>query len=140
MPVTIKLTPKQRKEVINDMYIKKEMLSGAEVDYLATKLNDKVNIPFINEGIEQKICVKAVMKIDRLLYESLPNELYGLIKDSKDGISDEEAEQMIKILSARTNKKFDIKYLPEWVEQEIFEFLLGLIVHAMRKEFRILPD
>lgn len=140
MPATIQITDKQRDKIIEEMYVQKDMLTVEEVGYLATQLNAKINLPFANEKTEQKIYIKFVTKVDRLLYESLPNELYGLIKDSTDGISEEEADKLINILSTRINNKFDIKYIPEWVEQEIFEFLIGLIVKAMRKGYRMLPE
>jgi len=137
MASTITLTEEQRNAVNNDMDRQIEMLSNEEVEYLATRLNGNIDIPFIGEGREQTILVKIVKKMDRFLYDALPNELYGLIKDSTDGINDEEADQMTKVLSSRANKSIDIKYLPEWVEQEIFEFLLKLIVNAMRKNMTI---
>lgn len=81
-----------------------------------------------------------VKRIDRFFYEHLPNELYGLVQSTTDGISEDEAKEMKYILSTRLNKKFDIPYVPEWIEQEIFELVVGVIVDAMKKEFSILED
>jgi len=130
---SIKLTAEEHQSIKDDMDKQVEMLSDAEVEILATKLNERIDIPFLKEGTEQRVLVKIVKIVDRYLYKSLPNELYGLIKVSTDGLSDDEVELLTKILSTRANDSVDIKYLPEWVEQEIFEFLIGLIVGAMRR-------
>lgn len=138
MTTIIELTPDQRTSIKDQMDNQFEMLSDAEVEALASELNEKVNIPFIGEGTEQTILVKIVRKFDRLLYENLPNELYGLVKSSSDGISDGEAKRMKEILGSRLNARFDIPYVPEFVEREIFETLIGLIVNAMREEFSVI--
>lgn len=117
-----------------------EMLSDEEVEVLASKLNKKIDIPFIPEGTEQVIFVKTVRQFDRLLYQSLPNELYGLVKNASAGISEKDAEALKLVLGTRLNNRIDIPYVPEWVEQEIFELLLDLIVKAMRKKCSIIDQ
>ena len=132
------LTMEEHQAIKDDMDKQVEMLSDAEIEHLAAKLNKKVDVPFLKEGTEHIILAKIVKKVDRYLYNALPNELYGLIKVATDGLSDNEVEQLTKILSTRANKEVNIKYLPEWVEQEIFEFLIGLIVGAMRRNATIM--
>jgi len=132
---SIALTQDQRREVKNDMDAQVEMLTDEETEILASRLNKEINIPFVKEGTEQTIFVKTVKKADRLLYQSLPNELYSLVKSTSDGISDADVEGLESVLGTRLNKKFDIPYVPEWVEQKIFETLIGLMVSAMRKNF-----
>jgi hypothetical protein len=134
----ITLTQAQRDKVLKDMNETIEMLSNEEVEAIASKLNEEINIPFIKEGTEQTVFVKTVKLIDRLLYKNLPNELYVLVKDSTDGISDDEAENLEKILASRINKKFDIPYVPEWVEEEILKLTLSIIINAMRKNLSII--
>ena len=116
-----------------DMDERNEMLSDEETERLASKLNAKINIPFIREGTEQKIFVKTVKRFDRMLYKALPNELYGLVQDASDGISSAEADQLKDILAQRLNQKFNLPYLPEKLEAKLFKLLLGLIIKAMRK-------
>jgi len=135
---SITLTDEQREQIVNDMDVQIEMLSADEVEALATKLNEKIDIPYIREGTEQMIMVKIVKKIDRLLYRKLPNEIYGLVKNASDGISDEDARQLKAVLATRINKEFDIPYIPEWIEQEILEMAIGLIVNGMRKNYSMM--
>lgn len=134
----ITLTAGQRKAIKEEFENQVEMLTDEEVEILATKLNKKISIPFIKEGTEQTILVKTVKKFDRLLYQNLPNELYGLVRNSNDGISDTDAAELEAVLGNRLNRKFDIPYVPEVIEQEIFELLVGFVVAAMRKEFNII--
>lgn len=134
---SITLTEEQRNQIHNDMDVKTEMLSDEEIETLATKLNEKIDIPFIKEGTEQTILVKIVKKVDRLLYKNLPNELYELVKNVSDGISDSDAEELKLVLGTRLNRALDIPYIPEWIEQKIFEVLIGLIVNAMRRNHSI---
>ena len=135
---SITLTDEQRAQIASDMDTQIEMLSSDEVEILATKLNEKIDIPYIDDKAEQLILVKIVKKIDRLLYRKLPNELYGLVKNSRDGISDEDARQLKSVLATRINKEFDIPYIPEWIEQEILEVSIGLIVNGMRKNYSMM--
>lgn len=135
---TITLTETQRQAIKAEMEAQTDMLSDIEVEALATMVNAKVNIPYIKEGTEQTILVKTVKKFDQLLYKNLPNELYGLVKDSSDGISDSDAKQLEGVLGSRLNSQFEIPYLPEVIEQKIFELLIAMIVSAMRKEFSVL--
>ena len=134
----ITLTEEQRKQVLHEMDVQIEMLSEKEVEALAAKLNEKIDLPFIVEGTEQVIFVKTVRNFDRLLYQNIPNELYGLVKTTSDGISDKDAEELKLVLGSRLNKSLEIPYIPEWVEQQILEILIGLVVDAMRKKFSVL--
>lgn len=95
----ITLTQEQRELVKHEMDIQVEMLSDEEVEVLASKLNEKIDLPFIAEGTERIIFVKTVRIFDRLLYQTIPNELYGLIKDTTDGISDKDAEELKLVLN-----------------------------------------
>lgn len=135
---TIHLTDEQKAQIANDMDSTIEMLSDEEVLAIAAKLNKEINIPFIKEGTEATILFKTVKKIDRVIYQNLPNELYALIKSGSDGISDQDAEDLEKVLASRINKKINIPYIPEWTEEKIFRVVIRVIVNAMRKNYSIL--
>jgi hypothetical protein len=81
----ITLTDAQRLAVEQDMK-GQEMLSNEEVEALTSKLNNKIDIPFAEGEAEQIIFVKIVKLFDRLLYQNLPNELYGCVKNPEEGI------------------------------------------------------
>jgi hypothetical protein len=131
------LTDAQRRQVMDDMDGRVEMLSDKEVEHLATKLNQAVNVPILKEGTEQTLLVKMVKLVDRYLYNSLPNEYYRLVKEATDGIDEDEAEKLVVILTERVNKEVNIKYVPEDIERAIFKFLIDAIVRAMAKHIDI---
>lgn len=139
--IQIRLTEKQFKAMLAEYHATDEhrqRMTQSEIETLAEKVNEKhFNVPLINERREGKILIKIIMKIDRFLYDNLPNELYDLIRSLDDGISDEEAKNLIKRLSKLANEKIDIPYIPEAAEYLVIRFVLALIVNALRKQFNI---
>ena len=140
MSKKITLTDQQHEAVIRDYFASKELrkrLEKADVEVLASKLNEKINIPFFfSEEKEKTVLIKIVTQIDAFLYDHLPNEIYDSIRQSKDGaISDDVAKQLITRLSKLANKKIDIPYLPEKIEYLAVNFILSVIVNAMRKNW-----
>ncbi len=112
---------------------KRAKMTMDQVKVLASKLNEKINIPLVRETKEERIFVKIILKIDNFLYDNMPNEFYELWKDTHDGIDDEEAKQLIKRLTKLANKKIDIPYIPEAIEAFVFKFIIGILVNAARK-------
>lgn len=137
MPAQITITEEQYRKILADADERTEMLTPDEIAIIATKLNEKVNVPIITERAEYTMLIKIVRDIDRFLYKLLPNEIYGLVRDSADGISEEEAENMSRRLAKLVNKYIDIPYIPEGIEEKIFQLGIGIIVDAMRKNFKL---
>ncbi len=135
MPTTITLTNDQVQAILDDADKKVEMLSMQELEVIASKLSEVVKIPFLGLSEKQKqvILVKIVKQIDRALYKVLPNEVYEMVKDAHDGISEEEAKKIKTRLAQIVNKVVDIPIVGEEVEELIFETVLDLIVLAMQK-------
>lgn len=133
MARTITLTKQQMTMIENDAN-KVEMLTPEELMKLASKLNEHIDIPFIqDEKKEEIILVKSIKQIDRFLYSVLPNEIYELIRNATDGISDADAILMETRLSKLINNYVNIPYLTEEMEQKLFRIALSLIIGAMRK-------
>ena len=86
-----------------------------------------------NEEAEAKILIRIVLKVDNFLYNNLPNEIYDLIRSSKDGIDEKEAQLLTARLTKLINKNVDIPYIPEAIEHIAFEFLIKTIIEAARK-------
>lgn len=136
----IRLTEKQFKEMLAYYHAKDEhrqRMTQAEVQDLAEKVNKEINIPLINERREGKILLKVILKIDRFLYDNLPNEIYDLIRTLDDGISEDEAKNLVKRLVKLVNNKIDIPYIPEPFEYILFNLIIGLVVNAMRNKWNI---
>jgi len=134
------LTEKQFKALLDDYFKpaeKRSNMSDEEIKDLAKTLNEKINVPIINETGEEKILIKVVIKVDRFLYNNLPNEFYSLVRDMNNGIDDEEAKRLIKRLSKLANQHINIPYLPEFAEFIAIRLIIGVIINAARKQWDI---
>jgi hypothetical protein len=103
---------------------KRVNLSVDEAREIAVRLN--------NTG-EEKIIIKIVLKIDKFLYDNLPNEIYELIRSADRGIDDEEAKRLMRRLSKLANDKINIPYIPEAAEFIAIRFVIGYLINAARK-------
>ena len=127
------LTSDQLNQIKLDMSETTQMLSDAQVNALAQKVNKAINLPFLKEEKELIVFAKLVRLIDQKLYQLLPNEYYELIKVANDGISKEDAVIMQQRLTPLINKAVNIPVLSEKQEQKLISFILGIIVNAMVK-------
>ena len=137
--VTInELTEEQFKVLLDEYFAPAEnrsKMSEGEIVDLAKRLNKKINVPIINETGEEKILIKIVIKVDRFLYDYLPNEFYDLVRSIDKGINDDEAKRLIKRLSKLANKEIDIPYVPEPMEYIAIRLIIGVIINAARKQW-----
>ena len=133
----ITLTPEQMESIRNDYFMKVSMLTDAEILLVANKVNNVVNLPFLNEEKELIIIVRVIHWIDCKLYRLLPNEYYQLIRNSADGISQDEADLIVSRITPLISNLIDIPYIPESLEKRIIALVLSLIVNAMIKGFKL---
>jgi len=130
------LTTANIKKIESDM-AKVEMLTDAEVNALAQKVNAAINLPILKEEKEFIIFAKIIKWIDRKLYEILPNEYYELINDATDGISKEEAVALEERLTPIINDAVNIPIISEKQEEKLISLVLGIIINAMVKGFKL---
>ena len=133
----IKLTKKQLVKISVDMNEQVEMLNDAEVNALAIKVNKAINLPFISEEKEFVVFVKIIKWIDKKLYQLLPNEYYELINDATNGISKEEAMVIEERVTPMINNAVNLPVLTETQEEKLMSIILGLIINAMVKGFKL---
>lgn len=133
----ITLTQSQINQIKSDMNEQVEMLSNAEVNALAQKVNSAINLPFLNEKKELIVFVKVIKWIDKQLYKFLPNEYYELVKDASDGISKDEAIKIEERLTPLINNVINIPILTEKTEEKLIGLILGFIINAMVKGFKL---
>lgn len=133
----ITLTKEQLQKIQEDMFKTEEMLTDAEINAIAQKVNKSVNLPLINENKEFVVYVKIIKWIDRRLYQLLPNEYYKLVKSTTDGISAKEAELIEKRITPMINNFVNIPVLTEKQEGKLIGLVLGIIIKAMIKGFKL---
>jgi len=132
----ITLTKKQLKKIKNDMK-ETEMLTDAEINAIAQKVNKVTNLPFLDEEKEFIVFGKIIKRIDQVLYNLLPNEYYELVKDASDGINKEEATKFEERLTPTLNNLINIPVLTENQEQKLIGFVLSIIINAMVKGLKL---
>ena len=133
----ITLTKEQLQKIQEDMFKTEEMLTDAEINAIAQKVNKSVNLPLINENKEFVVYVKIIKWIDRRLYQLLPNEYYKLVKNTTDGISEQEAKLIEKRITPLINNFVNIPVLTEKQEGKLIGLVLGIIIKAMIKGFKL---
>ncbi len=141
MPTINELSVEGFKNLLDEYFAppeKRSKLDREEVIALAEILNKKINAPIISETTERKIFIKIILKIDRFLYDNLPNEFYDLVRSDEKGIDDDEAKRLVRRLSELANRQIDIPYLPEAVEHVAIRFVIGIIINASRKQWTLI--
>ncbi len=130
-PIT--LTKDHLAGIANDMDNQEEMLTDAEINALAQKVNKKINLPFLSEEKELVVFAKLVKWIDRELYKILPNEYYSLIHDVSEGLTSQEATDLEIRLTPLINNAINIPILSEKLEGKLISLVLSGIMGAMVK-------
>jgi hypothetical protein len=141
MPTLNELTEDQFKHLLDEYFAtpeKRYKMTEQEIQEIAKLLNEKIDVPIINETQEEKILIKIVISIDTFLYNNLPNEFYDLVRSLDKGIDDEEAKRLIKRLAKLANDKIDMPYLPEAMEYIAIRFVISIIVNAARRKWDIM--
>jgi len=133
---TLTLTAQQLEIIVADME-EKELLNDAEINSLAQKVNFLINIPLLDEEKELIVFAKIIKFIDRQLYQLLPNEIYKMVRDAGDGISKEEAAELERRLTPMINNVINIPILTEEQEAKLISLVLGIIINAMIKGFKL---
>lgn len=131
------LTTQEFITLSNDFYAepkKRRNMTEEEIRDLAIRLNEKIDVPFIQETGEERILIKVILKLDTFLYDHLPNEFYEIIRSTDRGISDKEAKRLIRQLTKLANDKIDIPYLPEIVERIAIKFVIGIVIRSARQK------
>jgi len=105
------------------------LASQAVIDDLVKKLNDETNIPFIGEGTEEVMIRRAVA----LVAPCVPDYVLQFVDDALDGLSDEEVAHYRSVIVEETNKRFDIRGVPEFVEGQVIGFVVDGILSYARK-------
>lgn len=137
MSTLSQLTPEEFKALLNGYYATTERrhnMTNEEIDALASRINEKFDIPLVKESGEQCILRKVVLRVDNFLYNNLPNELYDMVRSVDKGISDKEAKKLIRRLTRIANDKLDIPYVPEMIEKQIYRLVISTVINAARKD------
>jgi hypothetical protein len=124
-------------EIKADMISNGSMLTDEQVNALAQKVNEAINLPLLNENAEFKVFAKIIKLIDSKLYDVLPNEYYELIHDANNGISETEAVVLEERLTKVLNGKINIPFISEQKEGMLLAIVVSQIVRGMVDGFKL---
>lgn len=116
------------------------MLSEAQINYIADKLNQKINIPIVGEKFEKKLIVKGLEKVNAELEDHLPPEWAQLLDDVSDGIepgSPADLASIKKNLVDFLNKKINIPIIGENAEAKLLSMAIDIIFDALQKGHKL---
>lgn len=110
------------------------MLSNVQVNYLAEKINEKVNLPILGEQAEFALIKKAIYKILDVLEDEVPEEFVDFLEDTAQGFDPGQAvdiELVKNNLVAFVNAKVNLPLVGEETEKKIFSTLADVLFEAM---------
>lgn len=116
------------------------MLTNEQVDFIANKINEKINLPILGEKAEFFILKKAVIKLNDVLKDEIPEEYFEFLDDTAKGF---DPGQEVHIQEVKNNvvefvnKKVDIPLVGENMEKEIFTVAIDVLLDAMTKQKKL---
>ncbi|MEN8118050.1 MAG: hypothetical protein ABFS16_13785 [Bacteroidota bacterium] len=112
------------------------MLSNVQIEFLAKKINVKLNLPLLGEKAELAIIKKAINKVLDIIEDELPDEFYDFLEDTAQGFDPKEGVN-IELLKGNivpfVNEKVNIPLINEETEEKLFSTMFDILFDAMTK-------
>lgn len=110
------------------------MLNEKQIDALADKLNEKLNLPLVGEGTEKQILTTALNQLNQVLAGKLGEELRAVIQPLVDGTATPEEAVKLKAQAVELlNNKINIPVVGEDTEAQMLGPVVDGIVDVTRK-------
>jgi len=112
------------------------MLTTDQINWIARKINEKVNLPILGEQAELMIITEALKKIDQILEKELPPGFKDFLNNTTAGIvpgSPTDIQVIKDNLIVYINEKIDIPIIGERAERKLIAEVIELIVTALLK-------
>lgn len=110
------------------------MLNEKQIDALADKLNEKLNLPLVGEGTEKQILTTALNQLNQVLAGKLGEELRAIIQPLVDGTATPEEAVTLKAKAVELlNNKINIPVVGEDTEAQMLGPVVDGIVDVTRK-------
>jgi len=107
------------------------MLTPREQTKIANILNVLIDIPLIAEDLELVIIEHAVMMVDEVLEEVLPEAFANLLRNSDVGIDKDQARAFGNRLVETINQRVNLPYLNEVEEGKLLQTIVDPLVKGM---------
>lgn len=108
-----------------------EILMPIQIFIIADEIESKIRLPKLPTNDRYKVICKVIKKIDRAMYQFLPNEYYELINSVEKGIKIQEAEVIRQRLTSVLVSNVKIPILTEYDEEQFIKIVVNRITDAM---------
>lgn len=108
-----------------------EILRPIQIFSIADEIEEKIRLPKLPTNERYKVICKIIKKVDRAMYQCLPNEYYELINHENKGIKIQEAEVMKQRLTKCIMHSVSVPILTEYDEEQFFSIITTRITEAM---------
>jgi hypothetical protein len=94
------------------------------VNDLVKKLNDQLDIPFVNEAKEGAALYWLVERVS----QKVPYWVLGFMDSAADGLTRDEVAKHEDIIVDEINKVLDLPGTPEFIEEKLIRFVVKAIL------------
>ncbi|MGB5989061.1 MAG: hypothetical protein WBG43_04925 [Marinifilaceae bacterium] len=108
-----------------------EILFPIQIFSIADEIESKIRLPKLPTNERYKVICKIIKRIDRAMYQYIPNEYYELINTEKKGIKIQEVEVIRQRLSAVLIESSHIPILTEYDEEQFIKIIVDRVTEAM---------
>ncbi|MCS7017783.1 MAG: hypothetical protein RMJ87_07810 [Cytophagales bacterium] len=111
------------------------MLSPAQMNALADKINAAVDLPFVNEAVEKQMIMTVVQQLGSVIGSILSSEQLAALNDPNKGINlDTSAKSGLQNdLMKKLANQLDLGMLNSALGSSIFKLISETLVSAMQK-------
>lgn len=118
------------------------MLTQEQINIIVGKLNEKIDLPFIPESMEEGLFEIAIAAVANKLGDLLPAHWIPYLTDFTIGITgtDEQLAVLVSNIASKLNEKIDIPLVKEDRELELIEAITATIFDALREGSALVLD
>lgn len=113
------------------------ILNEHQIDTIAEKLNEKINLPLLGEKAEKAILLMGIRKVLEVMEENMPPEFSQFLTNAAEGF-EPSSEASLKEAKANivtfVNKKVNLPIIGERAEKQLFQAVVDLLFDAMKKD------
>jgi len=108
-----------------------EILMPIQIFSIADEIESQIRLPKLPKDERYKVICKIIKRIDRAMYQFLPNEYYELINFEDKGIKIQEAEIIRQRLVSNVIEKMPIPILTEFDEEKLIQIVVNKVTESM---------
>ena len=113
------------------------ILKENQIEAIAEKLNEEINLPLLGEKAEKAIFLMGVRKVLEVAEETLPPEFNEFLTTATEGFepgSEDALEGVKDNIVKFINEKVNLPIIGERKEKQLFQGVVDMLFNAMKKD------